>query len=111
MGGLLTLVTFAVIQLGIAVYLRGLAHDAALEGAYHAALADVSDDAGAAYARDLVTRTAGEGIVQFADTRRDGSRGYPAIEVTLGITLPIAGFVGVPGAWEVTAHAPADEPR
>lgn len=109
-GGLLTLLTFAVVQLGLAVYLRGLAHDAALEGAYHAALADVSDDAGAEHARAIIERTAGTGIVQSADTRRDGSRGYAAIEVTLRITLPVIGFAGVPGAWEVTAHAPTDDP-
>lgn len=108
-GGLLTLVTFAVIQLGLGVYVRGLAHDAAIEGAYYAALADVADDAGAAHAVDIIERTAGAGFAQSAETRRDDSRGYPAIEVSVHVALPLLGFTGVPGAWEVTAHAPIDD--
>lgn len=107
-GALLTVLTLGVIQLGIAVYVRGVAHDAALEGAYHAALADVDDEEGAARARAVIDRTLGPDLVQDAETRRDSTRGYPAVEVTLHVTVPLVGLLGVPGAWEVTAHAPLD---
>ena len=39
-GTLLTLLTLAVLQLALAVYIRNVVHDAAVEGAYHGALAD-----------------------------------------------------------------------
>ncbi|QLD13390.1 TadE family protein [Microbacterium oleivorans] len=107
-GALLTVLTLGVIQLGLAVYVRGLAHDAALEGAYHAALADVTDDEGAARARDIIARTVGSELVQAAGSRRSSDRGYPAVEVSVRITVPLVGLWGVPGAWEVTAHAPLD---
>ncbi|HET8926556.1 MAG TPA: TadE/TadG family type IV pilus assembly protein, partial [Microbacterium sp.] len=41
-GALLTVLTLAVLQLGLAVYVRNVVHDAAVEGAFHAALADTS---------------------------------------------------------------------
>lgn len=41
--------------------------------------------------------------VQAAQTERFG---YPATEVTVRATLPVAGLWGVPEALEVTAHAP-----
>jgi len=107
-GALLTVLTLGVMQLGLAVYVRGVAHDAALEGAYHAALADVADEEGAARARAVIDRTVGAGLVGSVETRRSSERGYPAVEVTLRITVPLVGLLGVPGAWEVTAHAPLD---
>ncbi|SDQ13521.1 hypothetical protein SAMN04487847_0532 [Microbacterium sp. cf332] len=108
-GALLTLLTFAVVQLGLAVYVRGLAHDAALEGAYYAALADVTDAEGAERARAVVAGTVGAGFVTATEAQRSSSRGYPAVEVTLRLTLPLVGLLGVSDGWEVTAHAPADD--
>ncbi|MDD7929877.1 TadE/TadG family type IV pilus assembly protein [Microbacterium thalli] len=109
-GALLTLLTLGVLQVALAVYVRAVAHDAALDGAYHAALADVPDDAGGDRAREVVARTVGADLVQGADVRRTSSHGYPAIEVSLRVTVPLVGLLGVPGGWEVTAHAPADDP-
>lgn len=107
-GALLTFVTLAVIQLGIAVYVRNVAHDAAVEGAYHAALADVSDAEGAERARRIVTQTIGPDGVQ--EVRVEASHGYdyPAVAVTMRITVPIVGLLGLPGGWEVTGHAPME---
>src|SRR5918994_2099749 len=56
---LITVLTLAVLQLGLAVYVRNVVHDAAVEGAFHAALADTSLDEGAQRTRDIVTRTVG----------------------------------------------------
>lgn len=108
-GALLTLLTLGVLQLGLAAYVRTVAHDAALEGAYHAALADASDAEGAARAREIVERTVGTGFVQDAQAWRAVSGDGAAVEVSLRLTLPLAGLVGVPGAWEVTARAPVDD--
>ncbi|WP_424448217.1 TadE/TadG family type IV pilus assembly protein [Microbacterium arborescens] len=108
-GALLTLLTLAVLQLGLAAYVRTVAHDAAVEGAYHAALADASDAEGAERAREIVERTAGTGFVQDARARRDASGDGTAVEVSLRLTLPLAGLAGVPGVWEVTGRAPVDD--
>ena len=53
-GAVLTVLTLAVLQLGLAVYVRNVIHDAAAEGAHHAALADVTPAAGA----ELIRRRA-----------------------------------------------------
>lgn len=108
-GALLTVLTLGVLQVALAVYVRAVAHDAAIDGAYHASLVDVPDDAGGERAREIVARTIGGELVQGADVRRTSSRGYPAIEVSLRVTVPLVGLLGIPGGWEVTAHAPADE--
>ena len=51
MGTLLTVVTLAVLLFGLAVYVRNVVHDAAVEGAFHAALADTTLAEGAERAR------------------------------------------------------------
>lgn len=106
-GALLTLFTLGVMQFGLAVYVRNVAHDAAVEGAYHAGLADTDDVEGLERARQIVSRTVGEGFVQQASiTRVD--MGYPAIALTLTVTAPMVGLIGLPGGWEVTGHAPIE---
>lgn len=107
-GALLTLVTLAVLQLALAVYVRNVTHDAAVEGAYHAALADTSPAAGAERAQQIVARTVGDGYVQRARVAEVSHHGHPAVEVTLVVTIPLVGLLGVPEAWEVTGHAPVD---
>jgi len=107
-GILLTALTLGVLQLALVVYLRNLTHDAAVEGAYHAALADVAVSAGADRAVSVIERTVGEGFVASADARIDGSGSSEAVVVTVVATLPILGIWGVPEGWEVTAHAPRE---
>lgn len=107
-GALLTFVTLAVIQLGVAVYVRNVAHDAAVEGAYHAALADTSDSEGAARAEQIVTRTVGADAVQAVRVGPADGYGYAAVAVTMRITVPLLGLAGIPGGWEVTGHAPIE---
>lgn len=108
-GALLTVLTLAVLQLGLAVYVRNVVHDAAVEGAYYGALADVTPAEGARRAHRIVTGTVGDGFVQSASARESSALGYPTVEVTLVTRLPLIGLLGVPQAWEVTAHAPAED--
>jgi len=107
-GTLLTVLTLAVLQLGLSVYVRNVVHDAAVEGAYHAALADVPTTQGAVRAEAIVARSVGDGIVQSAAARESIRLGHPTIEVTVVATLPLLGLLGLPGALEVTGHAPAE---
>jgi Flp pilus assembly protein TadG len=107
-GSLLTVLTLAVLQLGLAVYVRNVVHDAAVEGAYHAALADTSLDEGAQRTRDIVTRTVGAEYASAVRVSETVVLGHPAVEVRVTTTLPLLGLLGAPRVWELTAHAPVE---
>ena len=107
-GVVLTLLTLAIIQFGIAVYVRNVVHDAAVEGAHVAALADTNVAEGADRTRTVIARTVGEGFAQDVSVRETEQLGYPAVEVRVRTTLPLIGLIGVPWALEVSAHAPAE---
>jgi Flp pilus assembly protein TadG len=107
-GSLLTVLTLAVLQLGLAVYVRNVVHDAAVEGAYRAALADTTLADGAERTREIVTRAVGSTYAEEIDVRRSADLGGPDIVVTVRAPLPLAGLLGIPRTMEVTAHAPEE---
>lgn len=107
-GALLTVLTLGVLQLGLAVYVRNVVHDAAVEGAFHAALADVSAEQGAERTVQVIARAVGTGFAQDVSARETMRLGHPAVEVTVTATLPLVGLLGAPAAMEVTAHAPLE---
>lgn len=107
-GTLLTLLTLGVLQLALAVYVRNVVHDAAVEGAYFGALADTDAAAGAARTAQLIETALGAGInpgVTAVDA--DTARG-PEVEVRVIATLPLVGLLGIPAGLEVTARAPRE---
>ncbi len=106
-GTLLTLLTLAVVQLGLAVYVRNVVHDAAVEGAYHGALADTAPADGAARTRELI-QTAVSGLDAAVTARESTTLGVPSVEVRVVATLPLLGLLGIPAAMEVDAHAPRE---
>ncbi|WP_292834876.1 TadE/TadG family type IV pilus assembly protein [Microbacterium sp.] len=106
-GTLLTILTLAVVQLALAVYVRNVVHDAAVEGAYHGALADTSPADGAARALRLI-QTAVSGLDATVSAHDTTALGVPAVEVTVIATLPLVGLLGVPAGMEVSAHAPRE---
>ena len=107
-GVLLTALTLGVLQLGLAVYVRNVVHDAAVEGAYHAALADVQTAEGATRAEAVIAGAVGGDFVDSATARESTALGHETIEVTVVTRLPLVGLLGVPQGWEVTVHAPAE---
>lgn len=107
-GTLLTLLTLGVMQLALAVYVRNVVHDAAVDGAYHAALADTTTDQGAERAREVITRAVGEAYAEDVTVVRSTALAQPTIEVRIRTTLPVIGLLGVPFALEVQAHAPEE---
>lgn len=104
----LTALTLGVLQLAVAVYLRNLTQDAAVEGAYFAALADVQTAEGAARARAILERAVGDGFVDSATARLVGRGDTAVVEVRVTTRLPIIGLFGIPEGWEVTARAPLE---
>ena len=107
-GTLLTLLTLGALQLGLAIYVRNLVHDAAVEGAYHAALADTSIAEGAARTAEIIRRTVGSEYASDIEARRTTALGHPTIEVTVHAPLPLVGLLGAPRMLEVSAHAPLE---
>ncbi|WP_421075720.1 MULTISPECIES: TadE/TadG family type IV pilus assembly protein [unclassified Microbacterium] len=103
-GALLTALTLAVLQLGLAVYVRNVLHDAAVEGAYHAALADVGPEGGAERTRLVIARAIGSAYAQDVSAAVSGGD----IRVTVRSATPVVGLIGVPGTLEVTARAPVE---
>ncbi len=107
-GTMLTLLTLGVLQLGLSVYVRNVVHDAAVEGAFHAALADTSLEDGARRTREIVSRTVGAQYATDIDVRETDRLGHPTVELTVRATLPLVGLLGAPRAMEVTADAPVE---
>lgn len=107
-GFVLTVLTLAVVQLGLAVYVRNLVHDAAVEGAYHAALADVDAQEGAVRTRDIIARTIGPEYAAAVVVSERSAGDHVVVEVTVRATLPLVGLLGLPRVLEVTAHAPVE---
>lgn len=106
-GTLLTLLTLAVVQLGLAVYVRNIVHDAAVDGAYHAALADRTPADGAERTAQILARSVGalDAHTSAVHTER---LGMTTVEVRVVATLPLVGLFGIPAAMEVTGHAPVE---
>ena len=107
-GTLLTVLTLGVLQFGLAVYIRNVLHDAAVEGAYHAALADTTLGDGEQRTRDIVSRTIGGEYATDVSVREASSLGQATIETRVVATLPLVGLLGAPRSLEVTAHAPVE---
>lgn len=107
-GTLLTVLTLGVIQLALGVYVRNVVHDAAVEGAYHAALADTTLAEGGERTRSVITRAVGATYAQDVAVTEESADGYPVIRVTVRAPMPVIGLIGLPGVWEVTGRAPAE---
>jgi len=107
-GTLLTLLTLGVLQLGLAVYIRNVVHDAAVEGAHHGALADTDPADGAARTARLLDAAVGDGLDAEVSARLAAGATGPEVEVTVIATLPLVGLLGIPAGLEVTAHAPRE---
>lgn len=107
-GALLTVLTLAVLQLGLGIYVRNVVHDAAVEGAHVAALADTSLAEGTTRARELITETVGAEYASDVTVRESTALGHATVEITVTTTLPLVGLLGAPHALEVSAHAPVE---
>ena len=107
-GGLLTLLTVAVLQLGLAVYVRNVVHDAAVEGAHYAALADSDRARGIERTREVIGRAVGAQYAEDITAAYTSTGGVASVTVTVRAILPLVGLVGVPQAMAVSASAPVE---
>ena len=101
---LLTVLTLAVLQLGLALLVRNTLVDAAAEGARFGALADSSPREGVQRTVDLITTALGAGYARDVTATTGSYLGVPAMIVTVEAPLPLVGLLG-PTALEVSGHA------
>jgi Flp pilus assembly protein TadG len=104
-GVLLTILTLAVLQLGLALHVRNTVLDAAAEGARFGALADNAPTDGVMRTRTLITEAIGADYATDIEVGTGDWMGHPAVTVTVRTTLPVVGLLGVGGALEVSGHA------
>ena len=108
-GTLLTLLTLGVLQLGLSIYVRNVVHDAAVEGAFHAALADTSlERRRRAHRRDHRAHRRRRVRGRHRRCARRAHSATPPSRSRVRATLPLVGLLGAPRAMEVTAHAPVE---
>jgi len=104
-GALLTVLTVAVLQLGLAMMVRNTVLDAASEGARFGSLADNTLADGRQRTIDLITTAVGPDFARDVSIETGEFLGHPAVVVTARVPLPIVGLWGVGGAVEVAGHA------
>jgi len=107
---LLTVLTLAVLQLGVALLVRNTLVDAAAEGARFGALADNGSADGIGRTADLIRVALGD---RYADDVRASTGSYlgqPALVVTVSAPLPLAGLLG-PTVLEVSGRAAVETLR
>ncbi len=108
-GGLLTVLTLSVMQLGLALHIRNTVLDAASEGARYAALADNGLAHGVARTEDLINSAIGARYAANVSANYASHLGHPAAVVTVRTPLPLLGLIGIDNALEVTGHAAVEK--
>ena len=103
--GLLTLLTLAVLQLGLALHVRNTVADAASEGARFAALADNGLADGAERPRQLIAVALGPAYTGDITATLGEYLGHPSAVITVRAPLPILGLFGPAKTMEVSGHA------
>ncbi|MGN7862155.1 TadE family protein [Microbacterium sp. 22303] len=107
-GALLTALTLGVLQFALAVYVRNVVHDAAVEGAHVAALADTEPGEGVQRTVLVIGRAVGADYAKDVTVHETAALGVPTMEITVRTTLPLIGLLGVPSGLEVTGRAPVE---
>lgn len=107
-GALLTTLTLIVLQVGVALYVRNMVLDAAVEGAHRAALADASLSDGIESTARQIIRTVGGTYAQDISAVTTQRLGVETVEVTVRAPIPVIWLLGVGEAMEVTGYAPRE---
>lgn len=104
-GGLLTVIFLAVVQLTLVLHVRNTLIDAASSGARYGTLADRTPADAGQRTTALITMALGEGFAEEVSVRQLGSGGIQRVEVVVRAPLPIVGLIGPAGMLEVEGHA------
>ena len=95
----------ALIQLGLALYVRNTLVAAAAEGARYAASQDREPAEGAAYTADLIEATLPGTFAEDVTAGYEDVGGVPTVVVEVRAELPVLGWLGPSRALVVRGHA------
>ena len=109
-GGLLTLLFAALLQLVTVLHVHNVLIDCAVEGARFGALADQSPEAGAGRTRELIRAELNARYAQRVQVRHAVVDGVDTIEVTVEAPVPVIGLIGAGRGVSVSGHALAEPP-
>jgi Flp pilus assembly protein TadG len=101
---MLLLVALAVVQVGLALYVRSLLVSAAAEGARVAAVAGGDGALGVRRTRSALDASLADGVVESISAARITSAGARAVDVVVRARLPLVGLLG-PSVLVVHGHA------
>jgi Flp pilus assembly protein TadG len=107
-GGLLTVVFLAVVQLGLLLHVRNTVTDCVAEGARYGARAGRSPSEAAVKVHQLLAAELSDGYSRrVSDVRAVQTQiaGVRVMEVSATAPTPVIGLAGPFGAFSVTAHA------
>lgn len=106
-GGLITVMFVAIVQLTLALHVRNTLLDCAAQGARYAAAVGREPSDGVARTVELVTSELSAADAADVTAAFDGA---DVIEVTVRAPLPVVGLVGPSDALVVHGHAMVEEP-
>jgi len=107
-GVLLTMLTLGVLQFALAMHTRNIVQDAAVDAAFHAALADTTHAETEARARAAVERGLGRDLISYVVITQGATYGLDTVRVHIAATLPLVGLVGPGQGTLVIADAPVE---
>lgn len=104
-GGLLTVILMAIVQLTLVLHVRNTLIDAASSGARYGTLADRSPADAAARTRSLISGAISETYAQDISVTQADRGGIAVLEVTVRAPVPVIGLIGPTGVMEVSGRA------
>ncbi|MHA7153612.1 TadE family protein [Arthrobacter sp. TMN-50] len=113
-GGLLSVIFIAVIQLTLVLHVRNTLIDAASSGARYGTLADRSAGDAVQRTGSIISTALSDGYADDISVGEVSRDGLSVLVVTVRAPLPVIGLIGPAGVLEVTGHAalprePTDE--
>jgi TadE-like protein len=107
-GGLLTLLFVAVLQLALALHVRNVLIDCASQGAVLGARADRDPETAAARTRDLIRAELSDRYADHVSAGLATVDGLPTVEIQVEAPLPLIGLFGAGRTFTVSGHAWAE---
>ncbi|THJ66293.1 pilus assembly protein [Arthrobacter echini] len=104
-GGLLTVIFIAVIQLTLVLHVRNTLIDAAASGARYGTLADRDPEDAIGRARELIEGSLADSYGSDVSVGESTVAGVRTLEVVVRAPLPVIGLIGPAGLLEVRGHA------
>jgi Flp pilus assembly protein TadG len=104
-GVLLTFLFLALLQLGLALYVRNTLVASAAEGARYGANADRTPADGAAVTRELIRDSLADSFAGDVTSGTETVDGVVTVVVRVQARLPVFGLLGPPRAISVRGHA------